>query len=89
MTKSKQVYQLYHDKDKRLLKVSQCNKIFYNDPAIFLQFRNQSEDFVYYYNPNYYFSSSRKMLVQKARHLKEEWIKELESKLYLYKNIKI
>lgn len=89
MTKSKQVYQLYHDKDKGLLKVSQCNKIFYNDPVIVLHLRNQSKDFVYEYNSNYYLSLSRKTLVQKARQLKGEWIKELESKWCLYKSIKI
>ena len=82
------VYHLYYDKENAILKVSPIKKIFYKtyvDKAL----ADKPQDYIYHYNENYFFSLSRKALVQKAREMKEEWIKEVEVKLEMYKKIKI
>ena len=82
------IYQLYHDKEKGDLRVSPIQRVFdntYIDKAL----TDKPQDYIYCYNDCYFFSLSRKDLVQKAREIKEEWIKELEVKLEMYKNIKI
>jgi hypothetical protein len=82
------VYQLYHNKKEATLKVSPIKKIFYKtyaDKAL----ADKPQDYIYYHNENYFFSLSRKALVQKAREMKEECIKEMEVKLDMYKSIKI
>lgn len=92
---NKRAYQLYHDKNNFILKVTPLHKVFSNYPFINSHLENQPQNYIYYYNSKYYFSLSRKALVQKARELKEEWIgeaeglvREAENKLQLYKNIK-
>lgn len=82
------IYQLYHDKEKGILKVSPMAKVFLNT-YIDQNLANQPQDYIVYYNSNYFFSLSRKALVQKARDMKTEWVQELEIKLEMYKNIKI
>ena len=82
------IYQLYCSKEEGALRVSLIKKMFYKtyaDKALV----DKPQNYIYSYNPNYYFSLSRKALVQKAREMKAEWIKELEIKLEMYKNIKI
>jgi hypothetical protein len=85
---NQKIYQLYYDKKEGILRVSPMAKTFL-DTYIDKNLANQPQDFILYYNPYYFFSLSRKALVQKAREMKEEWIKELEVKLEMYKNIKI
>jgi hypothetical protein len=82
------IYQLYHSKADGILRISPMQKVFINT-YVDKGLANQSQDYVLYYNQNYFFSLSRKALVQKARKMKEEWIKEQEVKLDMYKNIKI
>ena len=82
------IYQLYYDKKAAIIKVSLLTKALYNT-AIDKRLANQPQDYIDYYNNNYFVSLSRKALVQKAREMKEEWVKEAESNLELYKNIKI
>ena len=82
------IYQLYHDKEHSILRVSPMNKVFYGT-NIDHQLAPFHEDYVLYYNHCHYFSRSRKALVKLARGMKEEWIQELEMKLEIYKNIKI
>lgn len=82
------VYQLHHDKSKAILKVSPMSKAFYHMTYVDKLLTNATEEIIYY-NTNYFFSFSRKALVQKAREMKEEWIKELEVKLEMYQSIKI
>lgn len=82
------IYQLYHDKEKGILKVSPMHRMFY-DTNIDHQLAPFHEDYILYYNSFYYFSRSRKALVKLAREMKEEWIQQLEMKLEIYKNIKI
>lgn len=84
----KKIYQLYHDKEKGILKVSPMKKTFFNT-YIDKDLANQQQDYILYYNQCFFFSLSRKALVQKAREMKEEWIKELEVKLDICKSIKI
>lgn len=82
------IYQLEHNKESGILKVYPIKKTFYKtyaDKAL----TDKPQDYIYCYNPNYFFSFSRKALVQKAREMKSEWIKELEDKLEMYRNIKI
>lgn len=82
------IYQLYHDKQNGILKVSLIKQVFektYARKAL----TDKPEDYLYHYNDNHFFSLSRKALVQKAREMKAEWIKELEVKLEMYKSIKI
>lgn len=81
-------YQLEHDKEKAILKVSPIKTTFcktYAHKAL----DDKPQDYIYRYNDNYFFSFSRKALIQKARQMKEEWVKELEVKLEMYKGIKI
>ena len=82
------IYQLYHSKADCALKVSLIQKVFANT-YVDKGLANQPQDYILYYNQNYFFSLSRKALVQKAREMKEGWIKEQEVKLEMYKNIKI
>lgn len=82
------IYQLYHDKSKAILKISPMIKAFYGTTYIDKLLTNATEEIIYY-NTNYFFSFSRKALVQKAREMKEEWIKEAEEILEMYKNIKV
>ena len=82
------IYQLYHDKESGILKVSLIKRVYdkaYANKAL----TDKPQDYIYNYNPNYFYSLSRKALVQKAREMKAEWIKELEVKLEMYKSIKI
>lgn len=82
------IYQLYHDKKHGILKVTPMHSVFYNCYIDKMLDKN-NPDFVAYYNEQYFFSFSRKVLVQKAREMKEEWIKEVKVKLEMYKSIKI
>jgi hypothetical protein len=82
------IYQLYHDKEKGALRVSPMQRVF-DDTYIDKALTDKPQDYIYYYNAYYFFSLSRNALVQKAREMKEEWIKELEVKLEMYKSIKI
>jgi len=83
------IYQLYHDKEKGVLEVSPMAKHFYTTIYVDKSLADQSQDYIVYYNSNFFFSLSRKALVQKAREMKAEWIQELEVKLEMYKSIKI
>ena len=82
------IYQLYHDKEHGILRVSPMNRTFFNT-NIDHQLAPFHEDYILYYNHCYCFSRSRNALVKLARDMKTEWIKELETKLEIYKNIKI
>lgn len=82
------IYQLYHDKEHGILKVSPMHKAFY-DTYIDHQLAPFHEDYILYYNDCHYFSRSRKALVELAREMKAEWVQELEMKLEMYKSIKI
>lgn len=82
------IYQLYHDKEHGILKVSPMQRVFYNT-NIDHRLAPFHEDYILYYNEFHYFSHSRKALVELARGMKEEWIQQLEMKLDIYKNIKI
>lgn len=82
------IYQLYHDKEHGILRVSPMQKVFY-DTNIDHQLAPFHEDYILYYNHCHLFSCSRKALVELARNMKTEWIQELEVKLEMYKNIKI
>lgn len=82
------IYQLYHNKEKATIRVTPMSKMFYHKTYVDQLIASATEEIVYY-NSNYFFSLSRKALVQKAREMKEEWIKELEVKLEMYKSIKI
>lgn len=86
--KQQKIYQLYHDKEKGILKVSPMTKTFFNT-YVDKDLIDQLQDYILYFNSCYFFSLSRKALVHKAREMKEEWIQELETKLEMYKNIKI
>lgn len=86
--KQQKIYQLYHDKENGILQVSPMIKTFLNT-YVDKDLINQPQDYILYFNSYYFFSLSRKALVQKAREMKEEWIQELETKLEMYKNIKI
>lgn len=84
----KKIYQLYYDKSQGILKVSPMASVFFNsyvDKAL----ESQPQDYVLYYNHAHFFSFSRKNLIQKAREIREEWIREAEKTLDMYKNIKI
>lgn len=85
---STKIYQLYHNKERATLKVSPMRKAFYNT-NIDKMLAQQDKEYVLYYNTFYLFSFSRKALVQLARNMKEEWIAEAESKVEMYKSIKI
>lgn len=82
------IYQLYHDKEHGILKVSPLQRVFY-DTNIDHQLAPFHEDYILFYNDFHLFSRSRKALVELARKMKEEWIQELEMKLEIYKSIKI
>jgi hypothetical protein len=87
--KQQKIYQLHHNKTAGILRVSPMAKMFYYDTYVDKGLANKPQDYILYYNQNYFFSLSRKALVQKAKEIKEEWIKESEMKLEIYKNIKI
>ena len=82
------IYQLYHDQEHAILKVSPIHSVFY-DTNIDQQLATLHEDGILYYNNCHYFSRSRKALVELAKKMKEEWIQQLEMKLEIYKSIKI
>ena len=82
------IYQLYHDKENAILKVSPMQKVFYGT-HIDQQLAPFHEDYILYYNHCHCFSRSRKALVELARKMKEEWVQQLEMKLELYKRINI
>lgn len=82
------IYQLYHDKAHGIIKVSPMHKSFY-DTNIDHKLALFHEDYILFYNDSHLFSRSRKALVELARKMKEEWVRELEVKLEIYKNIKI
>ena len=82
------IYQLYHDKEHAILKVSPMQRVFY-DTNIDQQLAMFQEDYILHYNHCHYFSRSRKALVELARKMKEEWVQQLEIKLEIYKSIKI
>ena len=88
MTIKPRAYQLYHDKENAVLKLSPIKKVFFNayvDKCMV----DKPQDYIMTYNQNYLFSFSRKALSQRAREMKAAWIKEAEDKLEMYKNIKV
>jgi len=74
------MYTLYHDKNKRQLKVQKAKPIFLQD---------MFTDEVTVYNGNYFFCNNRKPLVDRAREIKAEWLAELEDQLNTVENIKV
>ena len=88
MTIKPRVYQLYYDKEEVVLKLSPIKKVFFN-AYVDKYMVDKPQDYIMTYNQNYLFSFSRKALSQRAREIKAEWVKEAETKLEMYRNIKI
>ena len=73
-------YELYVNEKDYSIKVKPARKAF--DRVIV------GEEIVQF-NDCYFLSTSRKLLVEEARSIKEMWVKDLESKLERVKDIKI
>ena len=74
------MYSLYHDKEKGIIKVSKTPKA--------MQDIEHKEE-ITRYNHCYYLCLYRKPLVELARQMRNEWIKELESQIDNLRNLKI
>ena len=74
------MYSLYYNKEQGIIKVSKSIKALQNE--------KYTEE-VTYFNPYYYLCLYRKPLVELAKKIREEWIKEYESKINDLKNLKI
>lgn len=74
------MYTLYHNEKEKILKVKKAVKAMQ---------RYDYTDEVTYFNSNYYICKKRKPLVEKAKGIKQSWIKEAEETLEKIKAIKI
>lgn len=88
MSNTPKIYQLYHDKEHAVLKVAPLQSIFYNT-SLDKMLDINTPNVIVRYNEFYFFSFSRKSLVELARKMKDEWVQELEMKLATYNSIKI
>ena len=73
-------YELYVNEKDYSIKVKPARKAFDRVKV--------GED-ILQFNENYYLSTCRKLLVEKAHSIKEMWVKDFESKLERVKAIKI
>lgn len=73
------MYSLYYNKEKGIIKVSKT-------PKAMQDVEHKAE--TTYYNSYYYLCLYRKPLVELARQMCDEWIKEYEDKIDSLKNLK-
>lgn len=74
------MYTLYVNKQTLELKVKKAKTVL---------LKEEFTDQVTAYNQNYYFCNNRKPLVDKAREIKAEWIRQTEYKLNQLNSLKI
>ena len=72
------MYSLYHDKEKGIIKVSKT-------PRALQDIKHKEE--ITFYNRCYYLCLHRKPLVELARQMRDEWIKELEGQIDNLRNL--
>jgi hypothetical protein len=66
MANDKKYYELFHSYDDNKIIIRQLRKIFFSE-------KNNINDDLYRYNDNYYFSTNRKKLKEKALYIRVEW----------------
>lgn len=74
------IYQLYIDEKNYELRVSKATAAFRNAKV---------GENVLHFNDNYFLSTSKGLLVNEARAVKDMWLKDLEEKLEKVKSLKL
>lgn len=75
-------YNLYHNKEKGIIKISDVTRSG-------VRLLTEYGDDVEYFNGNYFVSSNRKKLKDRAIEIKNEWIMGAKQELETYENINI
>lgn len=74
------MYSLYYNKEEGIIRVRKTHAALKNV---------EHKEEVTYYNDCYYLCLKRKTLIEFARQMRDEWIKEYESKIDDLKSLKI
>lgn len=83
------MYQLYINKKTLELKLSPIHACFKTDGSILMYKARGGDDVILHYNENYVFCKTRKVLLQYARNIKAEWLKEAKDRVEQIEAIKI
>ena len=83
------MYQLYINKKTLELKLSPIRACFKNDGSILMYKARGGDEEILYHNENLAFCKTRKVLLQYARNIKEEWLKEAKDRVEQIEAIKI
>lgn len=83
------MYQLYIDKKKLELKLSPIQASMKNVGQILMYQARGGDSEILHYNENYDFCKTRKVLLQYARNIKAEWLKEAKDRVEQIEAIKI
>ena len=83
------MYQLYIDKKVLKLKISPISLCLKNEGQILMYKERGGDDQILRYNEFYEICKTRKVLLQYARNIKEEWLKEARDRVERIEAIKI
>lgn len=83
------MYQLYIDKKNLKLKLSPIQACLKSDGQILMYKARGGDDEILHYNELYAICKTRKVLLQYARNIKEEWLKEAKDRVERIEAIKI
>ena len=83
------MYQLYINKEKLVLKISPISSVFKNDGQILIYKAKGRDNEIFHYNDYYEICKTRKALLQHARNIKAEWLKEAKDRVEQIEAIKI
>ncbi len=83
------MYQLYIDKKNLKLKISPIISCLKNDGQILMYKAKGGDNEILRYNECYEICKTRKVLLQYARNIKAEWLKEAKDKVEQIEAIKI
>lgn len=83
------MYQLYNNKKTLELKLSPILTCFKTNGSILMYKARGGDDEILYYNENYAFCKTRKVLLQYACNIKAEWLQEAKDRVEQIEAIKI
>lgn len=83
------MYQLYINKKTLELKLSPIKACFKNAGSILMYKAKGRDDEILHYNDLYAICKTRKVLLQYARNIKAEWLKEAKDRVEQIEAIKI
>lgn len=83
------LYQLYYDKSEASIKIRPLASHWKTSDKIITKIQALKPTEMWRYNDWYYFANNRKILKDKAKLLKSEWVAEAKEQLDKFEKIKI